>query len=121
MDFVRAGAVEAELPNARIDALDLILEEAIVNVCHYAYPKGEPGIMKVAYSIPAPGELSVEIADQGHEFNPLSAETPDVTLSLENRRVGGLGILLVKRLATSLTWRREDGWNRLTVGISAAA
>jgi anti-sigma regulatory factor (Ser/Thr protein kinase) len=121
MEFVRTGAVEAKLPNARIGELDLLVEEAIVNVCRYAYPEGRPGIMTVTHSIPAPGELTVEIADQGPAFNPLSTEPPDLTLSLQQRPIGGLGIFLLRTLAKSLTYRREDGWNRLTFGVSAGS
>jgi len=120
-EFVRAGAHEARLPEARIGELDLLMEEVVVNVCRYAYRDASPGDLTVTYSIPSPGELEVEIADQGIEFNPLSAEPPDVTLSLEQRPIGGLGILLLKTLATSLNYRREDGWNRLKFGISAGS
>ena len=121
MEFVRKGALEARLPEARIGELDLLIEEAMMNVCRYAYPDGMPGSVTVTYSVPAPGELSVEVADQGVEFNPLATEPPDLNLKLEQRPIGGLGILLVKTLATSLTYRRELGWNRLTFGISAAS
>jgi anti-sigma regulatory factor (Ser/Thr protein kinase) len=120
-EFVRTGAMEADLPDAHVNELDLVMEEAIVNICRYAYPEGKPGMVTVTYSIPAQGRLSVEIADQGIEFNPLSAAPPDLTVNLGERPIGGLGIFLLKTLAPSLTWRREDGWNRLTVGVSAAA
>jgi anti-sigma regulatory factor (Ser/Thr protein kinase) len=63
--------------------------------------------------------LTVEVADQGAEFNPLTAPPPDLTLDLENRPIGGLGIFLVKTLAPFITYRRESDWNRLTFGISA--
>lgn len=119
-EFVHKGALEASLPAARIGELDLLIDELITNVCIHAYPADVlPGVVTVKYSVPAPGELSVEVADQGVEFNPLKAEPPDLTLSLEERPIGGLGIHLVKTLATSLTYRREQGWNRLTFGISA--
>jgi anti-sigma regulatory factor (Ser/Thr protein kinase) len=121
MEFVRNGAREARLPEARIGELDLLIEEVFVNVCSHAYLDGMPGSVTVTYSVLAPGELSVEVADQGVEFNPLTAEPPDLTLNLERRPMGGLGVFLVKTLATSLTYRRECGWNRLTFGISAGS
>ena len=120
-EFVHKGALEASLPEARIGELDLLIEELVMNVCSHAYPDGLSGDMIVTYSVPAPGELSVEVADRGGEFNPLKAEPPDLTVSLEARPIGGLGIYLVKTLATSLTYRREQGWNRLTFGISAGS
>jgi serine/threonine-protein kinase RsbW len=116
---VRKGALEASLPEARVGELDLLVEEVFMNVCCHAYPDGAPGIVAVTYSISKPGELSVEIADQGVEFNPLTAAAPDTTLNIEGLPIGGLGIFLVKTLAQSLEYRRDSGWNRLTFGISA--
>ena len=101
--------------------LDLLIEEILINVCRYAYPDGRQGVVTLTYSVPAPDELSVEVADQGVEYNPLTAAPPDLTLDLESRPIGGLGIFLVKTLARSITYRRDCGWNRLTFGISAAS
>lgn len=118
-EFVRQAAIHANLPAERLDELDLLVDELVTNVCTYAYPDDRPGNVTVTCSVPAPGELSVEVADQGVEFNPLKREPPDLTLSLEARPIGGLGIHLVKTLAKSVTYRREEGWNRLTFGFRA--
>lgn len=55
--------------------------------------------------------------DNGTPFDPTAVAAPDVTLAAEDRAVGGLGIFLVKELSTSVTYRREDGWNVLTVRL----
>jgi serine/threonine-protein kinase RsbW len=121
-EFVRNGAVEASLPEERICELDLLIEEIFMNVCCHAYPEGGQGIVALTYSVPAQGELSVEVADQGAEFNPLeAAPPPDITLNLESRPIGGLGVLLVKALAPSVSYRRDRDWNRLSFCISAAS
>jgi serine/threonine-protein kinase RsbW len=120
-EFVRTGALEANLPESRMGELDLLIEEIFMNVCSHAYPHGRDGAVTLSYSIPSPGELSVEVADQGAEFNPLTAPPPDLTLDLEDRPVGGLGIFLVKALAPSATYRRDRDWNRLTFGMSAGS
>ncbi len=99
--------------------LDLLIEEILVNICRYSYPEGAPGTVILTYSIPEPGELSVEVGDQGVEFDPLKASPPDLTLDLAQRPVGGLGIWLLKSLAKSLSYRREQGWNRLRFAVSA--
>lgn len=117
MEFVRKGALEAKLPEARLDELDLVIEEVFMNVCRYAYPEGVQGIVTLTFSIPAPGELSVEVADQGVEFDPLTASRAPSTLNLESLPPGGWGLVLVKALASSLTYRRDSGWNRLTFRI----
>src|SRR5579862_5938746 len=121
IEFVRTGALEAGLPEARLGELDLLIEEIFMNVCCHAYPDGRQGIVTLTYSIPALGQLSVEVADQGAEFNPLASAAPDLTLNLEGRPIGGLGIFLVKALASSMTYRRERDWNRLTFGMSAGS
>jgi serine/threonine-protein kinase RsbW len=120
-DFVREGALEAKLPEERTGELDLMIEELFMNVCAHAYPQGMPGDVTVAYSVPAAGELSIEVADEGVQFDPLQAEPPDLTLSLEDRPIGGLGIYLVKTLARSLAYRRDQGWNRLTFAVSGSS
>jgi anti-sigma regulatory factor (Ser/Thr protein kinase) len=120
-EFVRRGALEARLPESRIGELELLIEELIINVCAYAYHDRADCDVTVSYSVPESGELSVEVADQGAEFNPLDAAAPDVTLRLEARPIGGLGIYLVKTFTSFLTYRREQGWNRLTFGISAVS
>ncbi len=119
MEFVRQGALEASLPSVRLDELDLVIEEIYVNVCRHAYPPNGPRMASITYWVPSPGELQVEVADQGVEFNPLDFDSPDTGLDLEDRPIGGLGIFLVKQLTGSLSYRREDGWNRLTFGMSA--
>jgi anti-sigma regulatory factor (Ser/Thr protein kinase) len=119
MEFVHSAAREAQLPEARINELDLLLEEAVINVCRYAYPADRPGSLILTCTIPARGELYLEIADQGVAFDPLAAPAPDLTLDLKDRPIGGLGIFLLRDFANSLSYRREDGWNRLTIGVSA--
>ena len=90
-----------------------------MNIARHSYPKGTPGPVSVSYSVTEPGELAVEFSDQGVEFNPLKADPPDLALNLEERAVGGLGVFLLKEFADSLSYRREQGWNRLTVVITS--
>lgn len=99
--------------------LELLIEEIFVNICRYSYPENAPGSVTITCAIPKSGELSIEVGDQGIEFDPLAAPAPDLTLDLEQRPIGGLGIHLLKTLAGSLSYRREQGWNRLRFGISA--
>jgi serine/threonine-protein kinase RsbW len=118
-EFVRKGAREANLPEPHVGELELLIEEIFINVTRYSYPEGAPGVVTITCSIPAPGELAVEVGDQGIEFDPLTAIPPDLTLDLMQRPIGGLGILLLKSFAKLVTYRREQGWNRLKFTISA--
>jgi anti-sigma regulatory factor (Ser/Thr protein kinase) len=102
-----------------MDELDLLVEEIFMNIERHSYPEDADGVVSVMYSVPGPGELTVEFGDQGMEFNPLAARPPNLALDLDQRRAGGLGVFLVKEFADSLSYRREHGWNRLTFGISA--
>jgi serine/threonine-protein kinase RsbW len=117
--FVREGAREANVPEARMDEVDLLVEEIFMNIARHSYPEDAPGVVSVMYSVSGPGELVVEFSDQGVEFNPLTVDPPDLTLDLAARPVGGLGVFLLKEFADSLSYRREQGWNRLTFGVSA--
>jgi anti-sigma regulatory factor (Ser/Thr protein kinase) len=110
--FVRNGAEAVGLNSSDMDKLDLVLEEILVNIARYAYDGGA-GEVEVAYSTEA-GSLLVEVTDQGRSFNPLDAAPPDLALGLADRPIGGLGVLLVKQIVGSLSFRRQDGLNTLS-------
>jgi serine/threonine-protein kinase RsbW len=118
MEFVRKAAREADLPDDRRGHLELIMEEILMNLSLHAYPEGAPGDLTIVYSIPQPGKLCLEVADRGREFDPLAAASPDLTLDVAGRPVGGLGIFLIRSFADSLSYRREQGWNRLSFTVS---
>jgi serine/threonine-protein kinase RsbW len=108
--FVRDGAAVVGMTSADMDKLDLVLEEILVNVARYAY-QGCVGDVEVGYSIQG-DTLLVEVSDQGHSYNPLEATpAPDLTLGLADRPIGGLGVLLVKQIVGSLSYRYQDGQN----------
>ncbi len=117
--FAREGAGEAQLPETQARQLDLLVEEVLMNVARHAYPAGAPGEVTVSYLVRGPGELVMEFSDQGVAFDPLAASPPDLTLDLAHRPVGGLGIFLLRKFASSLSYRREHDANRLSFGISA--
>jgi len=117
--FVRESAREAKLPASLLGELDLLVEEIFMNITRHAYPKGLPGPVSVTCLVTGPGELAVEFSDQGIEFNPLKVDPPNLALNLEQRPAGGLGVFLLKAFADSLSYRREQGSNRLTFVISS--
>lgn len=90
------------------------LEEAVVNVIDYAYPPDEEG--EVLVSADSDGrEVRFTIVDAGFPFDPTSVLEPDTTLDAKNRPIGGLGILLSRRLMDSIFYSRQDGKNVLTL------
>ena len=120
-EFMRQGAREANLPELHLRQLELLTEEILTNVYRYAYAVNAPGRVTFSYLIQGPGEMNVEVQDEGVAFNPLEAPDPDLTADLAQRQIGGLGILLLKSFAKSLSYRREDGCNQLSFVISANA
>ncbi|MBP5342261.1 MAG: ATP-binding protein [Bacteroidales bacterium] len=93
----------------------LSVEEAVENVVRYAY-EGGIGWLEAGTSLDKDTLiLTIELRDAGVPFNPLDREDPDITLSAEEREVGGLGIFLCKQMMDSLNYRYEDGNNILTM------
>lgn len=93
--------------------LVLVVEELVVNVIHYAY--GDTmGDLCIQFSSEQ-DTLTMVLTDQGQAFNPLSSEKPNTSLGDSERPVGGLGIFLVKQLAKSLTYQRENEQNIVTI------
>ena len=93
----------------------LSIEEAVENVVRYAY-EGGIGWLEAGTSLDKDKlVLTVELRDAGVPFNPLEREDPDITLSAEEREMGGLGIFLCKQMMDNLDYRYEDGNNILTM------
>ena len=100
--------------------LRLSIEEAVENVVRYAY-EGGIGWLEAGTSLDKDTlVLTVELRDAGVPFNPLNREDPDITLSAEEREVGGLGIFLCKKLMDHIEYRYEDGCNILTMSKRVA-
>ncbi len=100
-------------PPAAMMPLTVAVEEIFVNIAHYAYP-GQPGTMKLAIQ-PEEDGVSLRFTDHGMPFDPLSRRDPDITLSAEERKVGGLGIFMVKKTMDFIRYRFENGQNILTL------
>ena len=95
--------------------LRLSIEEAVENVVRYAYDGGI-GWLEVGTSLDQDSlVLTIELRDAGVPFNPLEKADPDVTLSADERKIGGLGIFLCKKMMDSIEYRYENGNNVLTM------
>lgn len=96
-------------------ALDLSVEEIFINIASYAYGEGE-GEAEMSLDLSeADNMLTITFRDSGFPYDPLSREDPDVTLSLEERKIGGLGIFMVKKNVDEMSYEYKDGKNVLTL------
>lgn len=94
--------------------IDLAVEEIYVNIAHYAYAP-ESGEVTIDCTVSGnPKTVTVSFTDSGKPFDPLAKEDPDITLSADERDIGGLGIFLTKQFMDSVDYRWEDGKNILT-------
>lgn len=95
--------------------ITVAIEEIFVNIARYAYPedKGE-----VRYSIDfesRKNEITFRMKDNGIQFNPLKKPDPDITLTAEERKIGGLGIYIMKKTMDEVSYAYEKGENILTM------
>ena len=112
--FIDTFAEEAGIDFSLVMSLQLALEEAVVNVMEYAYPKGTVG--KVLVTASAEGDdLEFVISDSGKAFDPTAKAEVNVDLGVEDRPIGGLGIHLVRNIMDSVAYERKDGKNILTL------
>lgn len=95
--------------------IEIAVEEIYVNIAHYAYHP-EVGEATVRCAVGGdPLQVTIQFLDRGRPFNPLEKPDADTTLSAEERSIGGLGILMVKKSMDDVDYAFEDGKNILTI------
>ena len=113
MAFVDGELEARECPIKAQTQLDIAVDELFSNIAHYAYGE-ETGDALIRMEFPD-GSVEITFLDRGIPYDPLARPDPDVTLSAEDRRIGGLGIYMVKKSMDSVSYRYEDGQNILTI------
>lgn len=116
MDILEELMVQSEvvaLPDLEY-VIRLVLEELVVNISSYAYGADGDGPLSVTMQR-SDDRLTLVLDDEGTAFDPLQHADPDITQSIEERPIGGLGILLVKQMMDDVTYNRQDGHNILTL------
>jgi serine/threonine-protein kinase RsbW len=99
----------------RLMQLELAVEEAVVNICLYAY-EVPPGEVLVRIE-PAESRFVVELIDEGVPFDPLAVDEPDMRADVGERPIGGLGIFLVRRVMDEVAYLRQGSRNVLKLVI----
>lgn len=94
--------------------IDVVLDEVLSNIANYAYD-GDTGEMSVEVSELERGTgVKLVFTDKGRPYNPLEREDPDITLSAEERQIGGLGIFMVKKIMDTVLYENDGVHNILT-------
>ena len=113
--FVEETLERYECPMGVQMALAIAIEEVFVNVAHYAYGDGE-GNADLSMEFEEDSRtITFRLADQGVPFDPLKKPDPDITLSAEEREIGGLGIFITKKTMDSVVYAYENNENILTM------
>ncbi len=115
LSFVDAILEENDCPVKTQMQIDIAVEEIFVNIANYAYAPGSGSADIKAGVSGTPSVFVISFADKGVPYNPLAKEDPDVTLSLEERPIGGLGIFMVKKSMDKVEYEYKDGQNILTI------
>ncbi len=114
LEFIEKILDEAECPLAIKMRITLAAEETFINIASYAYPEDSPGPVELSVGITdEPRSIVLTFEDQGKPYNPLAKDDPDVTLSVDKRRIGGLGIFLTKKTMDNVSYEYRDGRNIL--------
>ena len=114
--FVDDQLEMAECPMKAKIQIDIAVEEIFVNIAHYAYAPGTgDALIRVRIS-EEPAKVLIDFEDSGIPYNPLEKADPDVTLNVQEREIGGLGIFMVKKIVDEIGYEYADGKNRLTLG-----
>ena len=110
MDFVNAWLEDC--PQKIQNQIGIAVDEIFSNIANYAY-RHEAG--SAAVRIAVGDDVTIEFEDAGAPYDPLEKEDPDISLSAEEREIGGLGLFMVKNLMDSVEYRLEGNKNILTI------
>ena len=113
--FIQEKLETIDCPKRARMQMQLAVEEIFINISSYAYHP-EIGQAEVGVDIDGdPPTVTIRFLDQGRPFNPLEKPDADITLSAQAREIGGLGILLVKKIMDQVDYAYENGKNILTI------
>jgi serine/threonine-protein kinase RsbW len=114
LEFVRAKAKAYGMCKTTVPDVILAVEELLVNIISYAFPDRENGYMEVQCS-EEDNSLIVCIIDEGEIFDVTIVAEPDVSTPIHERKIGGMGIFLVKNVVDSILYKRKGKKNILTI------
>ncbi len=117
-EFVTARAVEAGFTPSRLCEIELVVEEVVTNICRHGYDD-QPGQMELRCRPVDTQRLLLEFIDGGRPFDILAAPAPDLTVDLDQREPGGLGVPLIRAMVDEASYKREGNRNILRLIVRA--
>ena len=115
LEFVDEDLNNHECPLKQSIQIKIALEEVFVNTAHYAYPNKDGDVKFLIGFNEKEKEFIFKLIDNGIPFNPLLKDDPDITLSAEERDIGGLGIFITKKTMDKVMYSYENKENILTI------
>ena len=115
MHFVSGFAGDHGFSESKIHDIQLATEEALLNIFEYAYPGEHKGEVEVSCEMRSDSELNIRILDTGIPFDILSLSAPDLTCPLPDRKIGGLGCYLIRKMADDVQYHRQGDTNILNL------
>lgn len=115
IDFVNEQLEAADCPMKIQMQIEIAVEEIFVNIAHYAYTTETGKATVRVETLADPPSVDITFIDNGIPYDPLAKADPDITLSAQERQVGGLGIFMVKKSMDDVQYQYLDGHNILTL------
>ena len=115
LSFIEQQLEKADCPLKTQMQIFIAAEEIFVNIASYAYAPGTGNAVIRVECSENPAAAVISFLDSGVPFDPLAKEDPDVSLSAEEREIGGLGIFMAKKTMDDLHYEYRDGQNILTI------
>ena len=109
-------SVKLDWPKHLHMQLNLVLEEWLVNIVSYAFSDGDDTVHEIELRLwQGEKEIKIEIIDDGMAFDPVNKSDPDTSLPIEEREIGGLGIMFIKNSVDEFSYARENDLNIVTM------
>lgn len=113
-EMLKGACRDFGLPDALFPSLNLALEEALTNIINYAYDDNLKHTIKVTLRR-SKEKISIKICDDGKAFDPTKISAPDISRSVAERQIGGLGVFLIRNVMDEVNYTRQNDKNILTM------
>jgi anti-sigma regulatory factor (Ser/Thr protein kinase) len=115
--FISDYARKLGFSDKRVKEIELATEEALINIINYAYPD-HPGDIKVTCEQHPFKTFAIKIEDNGIAFDMMSLKDPDISAGISERKIGGLGVFLIRKLMDEVHYQRKKGKNILNLTVT---